>query len=60
MVESYEAEAERVFWLTERFVDEGMDLALAMELALAHRDWHEAHKLIEAGCSPELAARIIQ
>lgn len=59
MVIDYEQEAERVFWVTERFEDVGVPLSLAIELALAHRDWHEVAQLVEAGCDPQLAGKII-
>lgn len=54
-----EEEAELVFWLAERFGDYGIEMPLAMELAMAHRDWHEVEELIRAGCDPQLAGRIV-
>lgn len=59
MVTDYEEEAGLVFWLTERFEDVGIEIPLAIELAIKRRDWHKAQDLIEAGCDPQLAGRII-
>ena len=56
-----EAEAAQiVYWVAERFVlDLGIPYALAMQLALAHADWHEVEELIAAGCDPGVAVSIV-
>jgi hypothetical protein len=57
-----ESETDRVVrWRTERLVRAGYDAEVARELATrADVDLHFAVELIERGCAPEMAARILR
>ena len=53
-------EAQVVEWRRRRLVDAGFDLALAGRLAAERRmDLHAMLQLVERGCPPVLAARIL-
>ena len=56
-----ETEAEKVErWRAEALEKVGYDLESAMQLAARHDvDLHLAVELVEAGCPPELALRIL-
>lgn len=56
-----ETEAERVFeWRRSRLVAAGFDPRLAFKLALqSDVDLHAASTLLERGCDPDTAARIL-
>ena len=56
-----ETEAEKVErWRAEALEKVGYDAASAMQLAARHDvDLHRAVELVEAGCDPELALRIL-
>ena len=56
-----ETEAERVErWRAEALEKVGYDAESAMQLAARHDvDLHRAVELVEAGCAPELALRIL-
>ncbi len=45
-------------WRAERLQSLGVDALLAVELAHAV-DWHELAGLVERGCPPDLALRIL-
>ena len=57
-----ESESERVVrWRAERLQFAGYDAEVAHELAArADVDLHQAISLLERGCSPETAARILR
>jgi hypothetical protein len=61
-VQVYESEEERVArWRAEALERAGYDSAAAAELAgRADVDLHRAIGLLENGCSPELALRILR
>jgi hypothetical protein len=46
-------------WRCQRLLDAGFGRALARELADGRVDLHELIGLVESGCPPELAARIL-
>jgi hypothetical protein len=46
-------------WRRERLLDAGFEPTLARELADGRVDLHELIGLVERGCPPELAARIL-
>ena len=47
-------------WRAERLVEHGFDAALARTMAADGRfDLHAAIELVERGCPPQLAARIV-
>lgn len=43
-----------------RFLDLGFSPAYAIKLTEAGIDWHEAERLIRAGCEPLLAYKILR
>ena len=55
------AESERVErWRAEALERAGYDIASALELAARNDvDLHQAIELVESGCSPDLAVRIL-
>jgi len=57
-----ETEAERVErWRAEALMNAGYDAEAALELAArSDVDLHHAVELVEQGCPPELAARILK
>jgi hypothetical protein len=46
-------------WRRERLLDAGFEPGLACELADGRVDLHELIALVESGCPPHLAARIL-
>ena len=57
---SVQALDEVVRWRREQLVDSGFTAALAAEVAKnAHYDLHAVIELVERGCQPELAVRIL-
>jgi uncharacterized membrane-anchored protein len=54
-----EEEAQILVWVASRFQDLGFSAESALELAIEHCDWHEAQRLVEVGCPPELIAAIL-
>ena len=46
-------------WRRQRLLDAGFERALARELADGRVDLHELIGLVESGCPPHLAARIL-
>lgn len=47
-------------WRVEMFLDLGFSLTDATSLALTRVDWRDAERLLEQGCTPELARRILE
>jgi hypothetical protein len=60
-LQPHETESERVErWRAEALERVGYDIVSAHELAARHDiDLHRAQELVEAGCPPELALRIL-
>jgi hypothetical protein len=57
---SMQALDEVVRWRCEQLVESGFALALAASVAKnAHYDLHALIELVERGCQPELAVRIL-
>ena len=53
-------EEERVYvWRVERLSDLGLSNIVASAIA-PFVDWHEIARLVERGCSPELALEIVR
>src|SRR5690606_39861817 len=48
-----------VVWRTSRLYEAGFPWALADSLARSRADLHELLSLVDAGCPPDLAARIL-
>lgn len=46
-------------WRRERLLDAGFEHELARELADGRVDLHDLIRLVESGCPPHLAARIL-
>jgi hypothetical protein len=46
-------------WRLEQLSRAGFDAMLAAELALANVDLHDAIELVQRGCEPTLAGRIL-
>lgn len=53
------SENDVVSWRLHVLLLSGADVASAEKLAASDADLHEAVELIEAGCSPETAVRIL-
>ena len=54
------AEAVALFeYRKERFIELGFSFRLALRLARDGADWHEAERLLAAGCPPATAARLL-
>lgn len=54
-----EDELEVLTWLVERFEELHFPYPVALRLAREHVTWHDADDLIQAGCDPSTAARIL-
>jgi len=46
-------------WRLERLIDAGYSVELAVQLATAQVDLHQACDLLARGCTPELAGAIL-
>jgi hypothetical protein len=51
---------EEIRWRTQRMVSLGADAALAETIAASDADIHDIDRLLQAGCSLELAWTIVQ
>ena len=60
-LQTVDTESERVErWRAEALERAGYDIASALELAARNDiDLHQAIELVESGCSPDLAVRIL-
>lgn len=50
---------QRAAWSIEQMVKLGVPMTTAEQLAKQYVSWHEVKDLIDRGCDPERAARIV-